>query len=89
MLQMTEERLLLFENIRKHNPNASINNIILIIDGLEKLYKTEMNKYYRNYMIFNGFEGEHVYLLNYFDDVDKKFIRGRSFMNYDIELLNV
>lgn len=89
MLQMTEERLLLFENIRKHNPNASINNIILIIDRLEKLYKTEMNKYYRNYMIFNGFEGEHVYLLNYFDDVDKKFIRGRSFMNYDIELLNV
>lgn len=89
MLQMTEERLLLFENIRKHNPNASINNIILVIDGLEKLYKYEMEKYYRNYLIFDGFEGEHIYLLDYFDGVDKKFIRGRSFMNYDIELLNV
>lgn len=89
MLEMNEERLLLYAEIRKHNPNASINNIILIIDGLEKLYKTEMNKYYRNYMIFNGFEGEHVYLLDYFDDVDKRFIRGRSFMNYDIELLQV
>lgn len=89
MLEMTEERLLLFEEIRKHNPNTSINRIILIIDGLEKLYQFEMEKYYRNYQIFNGFEGEHIYLLDYFDDVDKRFIRNHSFLNFDVELLEV
>lgn len=89
MLEMTEERLLLFEEIRKHNPNTSINRIILIIDGLEKLYQFEMKKYYRNYQIFNGFEGEHIYLLDYFDEVDKRFIRNHSFLNFDVELLEV
>lgn len=89
MLQMNEERLLLYEEIRKHNSNASINNIILVIEGLEKLYQFEMEKYYRNYQIFNGFEGEHIYLLDYFDTVDKKFIRNHSFINFDIELLEV
>ena len=86
---MTEERLLLFEEIRKNNKNASINNIIVVIDGLEKLYQFEMEKYYRSYQIFNGFEGEHIYLIDYFDEVDKRFIRQHTFNNFDIELLEV
>lgn len=89
MIEMNEERLLLYENIRKNNPKASINSIIVIINGLEKLYQSEMEKYYRNYQIFNGFEGERIYLLDYFDEVDKRFLREHSFMEYDIELLEV
>lgn len=89
MLQMTEERLLLFEEIKKHNPNASINNIIFLIEALEDLFSYEMRKYYRNYQIFNGFEGEHIYLLDYFDDNDKRFLREHSFMKYDLEIIEV
>lgn len=90
MIDMNENRLLLYEKIREKNPNTSINNIILAIYDLENLFHHEMEKYYRNYRIFRDFKGgRKIYLLDYLDEVEKRFLRENFFMNYDIELLEV
>ena len=90
MIDMNEQRLLLYDEIRKNNPNTSINNIILAIYDLEKLFHYEMEKYYNNYRIFREFNGgRKIYLLDYLDEVEKRFVRENFFMNYDIELLEV
>lgn len=96
MIEMTEERLMFFERIRKHNPNSKINQVILLINDLEKFFPYEMENYYRNYEIFNGFYSEKVYFLDYFDNSsfsnnnnDKKFIRKNAYEKYGVEMLNV